>query len=35
MKMLKQQPKLTERVHEAILAEISEGKLPPGTRIIQ
>ena len=35
MKLLDPQPKLAERVHKAILTEISEGKLPPGTRIIQ
>jgi DNA-binding GntR family transcriptional regulator len=35
MKELTAQPKLVEQVYEAILAEISEGKLPPGARIIQ
>lgn len=35
MKILEPRPKLVERVHEAILTEISEGKLPPGARIIQ
>lgn len=35
MKNLEPQPKLAERVHKAILTEIAEGKLPPGTRIIQ
>ena len=29
------QPNLVEQVHEAILLEISSGKLAPGTRIIQ
>lgn len=35
MKELAAQPKLVEQVYEAILSEISEGKLPPGARIIQ
>lgn len=35
MKMLSVQPNLVEQVHEAILLEISSGKLTPGTRIIQ
>ncbi|ETW95653.1 MAG: GntR family transcriptional regulator [Candidatus Entotheonella factor] len=35
MNILEPRPKLVERVHEAILTEISEGKLPPGARIIQ
>lgn len=35
MKELASQPKLVEQVYEAILAEIAEGKLPPGARIIQ
>lgn len=35
MKELTPQPTLVEQVYEAILAEISEGKLPPGSRIIQ
>lgn len=35
MKMLSIQPNLVEQVHEAILLEISSGKLNPGTRIIQ
>jgi len=35
MKTLELQPKLVEQVHEAILAEITEGKLGPGERIIQ
>ena len=35
MKMLSIQPNLVEQVHEAILLEISSGKLTPGTRIIQ
>lgn len=35
MKMLPTQPKLVEQVHEAILGEISAGKLLPGARVIQ
>ena len=35
MKILTVQPNLVEQVHEAILQEISTGKLSPGTRIIQ
>ena len=35
MKILDAQPKLVEQVHKAILAEIAEGKLCPGERIIQ
>ena len=35
MKVLATQPKLVEQVHEAILSEISAGKLKPGERIIQ
>ena len=35
MKILSAQPNLVEQVHEAILLEISSGKLTPGTRIIQ
>ena len=35
MKILTVQPNLVEQVHEAILLEISSGKLNPGTRIIQ
>ncbi len=35
MKQLSIQPTLSERVHEAILSEISSGKLRPGGRIIQ
>ena len=35
MKILAVQPNLVEQVHEAILQEISSGKLSPGTRIIQ
>ena len=35
MKILSIQPNLVEQVHEAILLEISSGKLTPGTRIIQ
>ena len=35
MKQLAAQPTLTERVHDAILAEIAAGRLGPGERIIQ
>ena len=35
MKILESQPKLVEQVHDAILSEISSGRLLPGTRIIQ
>lgn len=35
MKELAAQPKLVEQVYEAILSDISEGKLPPGARVIQ
>ena len=35
VKILSVQPKLVEQVHEAILLEISSGKLAPGSRIIQ
>lgn len=35
MKILESQPKLVEQVHKAILAEIAEGKLKAGSRIIQ
>ncbi len=35
MKVLAAQPKLVEQVHEAIMSEISAGKLKPGERIIQ
>ena len=35
MKILSVQPNLVEQVHEAILLEISSGKLTPGSRIIQ
>lgn len=35
MKVLSAQPKLVEQVYEAILSEISEGKFPLGTRLIQ
>ena len=34
MKVLAAQPKLVEQVHEAIVSEISAGKLKPGERII-
>ncbi len=35
MKLLPTQPTLVEQVHAAILQEISDGNLAPGTRIIQ
>ncbi len=35
MKELPPQPLLVEQVHEAILAEIAGGTLPPGSRLIQ
>jgi DNA-binding GntR family transcriptional regulator len=35
MKPINTQPKLVEQVHEAILTEISGGRLRPGARIIQ
>ena len=35
MKIIAVQPNLVEQVHEAILQEISSGKLAPGSRIIQ
>ena len=35
MKVLAVQPNLVEQVHEAIVSEISSGKLKPGERIIQ
>ena len=35
VKILSVQPNLVEQVHEAILLEISSGKLAPGSRIIQ
>jgi DNA-binding GntR family transcriptional regulator len=35
VKILSVQPNLVDQVHEAILLEISSGKLTPGTRIIQ
>lgn len=35
MKELASQPKLVEQVQEAILNEITEGRMGPGTRIIQ
>lgn len=35
MKILELQPKLVEQVHDAILSEITEGRLQPGARIIQ
>lgn len=33
--MLPAQPRLDEQVHDAILQEITSGKLPPGARVIQ
>ena len=35
MKILELQPKLVEQVHDAILSEITAGRLQPGARIIQ
>jgi DNA-binding GntR family transcriptional regulator len=35
MKLLATQPTLVEQVYDAIVSEIAEGKLAPGTRIIQ
>ena len=35
MKVIATQPKLVEQVHEAIVSDISAGKLKPGERIIQ
>ena len=35
MKAIAAQPKLVEQVHQAIVSEISSGKLKPGERIIQ
>ena len=35
MKVLSAQPNLVEQVHDAILAEITSGKLPPGARLVQ
>lgn len=35
MREIPPHPRLVEQVYEAILAEISEGKLPPNTRLIQ
>ena len=35
MKLLESQPKRVEQVYKAILAEVAEGVLPPGTRVIQ
>ncbi len=35
MRVIATQPKLVEQVHEAIVSEISAGKLRPGERIIQ
>ena len=35
MKVLSAQPNLVEQVHDAILAEITSGKLAPGARLVQ
>ena len=35
MKVLTAQPNLVEQVHDAILAEITSGKLAPGDRLVQ
>jgi DNA-binding GntR family transcriptional regulator len=35
MKLIEAQPQLNEQVYRAILAEIAEGKLQPGERIVQ
>lgn len=35
MKILSAQPKLVAQVHHALLTEIAQGSLPPGSRIIQ
>ena len=35
MKVIATQPKLVEQVREAIVSEISAGKLKPGERVIQ
>ena len=35
MRTLTPQPRLVEQVYQAILAEITEGKLPPNSRLIQ
>jgi DNA-binding GntR family transcriptional regulator len=35
MKVIGAQPKLVEQVHDAIVADVAEGKLKPGERIIQ
>jgi DNA-binding GntR family transcriptional regulator len=35
MKILSSQPKLVAQVHHALLTEIAQGSLPPGSRIIQ
>ena len=35
MKVLPAQPNLVEQVHEAILAEITSGRLAPGDRLVQ
>lgn len=35
MKIISAQPKLVAQVHQALLTEIAQGGLPPGSRIIQ
>lgn len=35
MKVLASQPKLVTQVHQALLTEIAQGHLPPGTRLVQ
>lgn len=35
MKVIATQPKLVAQVHQALLSEIAQGRLPPGSRIIQ
>jgi len=35
MRVIAAQPKLVAQVHDALLSEIAQGALPPGTRIIQ
>ena len=35
MKVLPAQPNLVEQVHEAVLAEITSGRLAPGDRLVQ
>lgn len=35
MKIIATQPRLVAQVHQALLSEIAQGKLPPGARVIQ